>query len=102
MIHFMKHSALLSYVFLILWAAPSYGNNDPHPDTLRVMSYNTWYVFAKGKEQPAGKAFVKSQTPDVVALQELTNIKPEKLQEFATAWDHPHSSLLKTNGFSVG
>ena len=66
------------------------------------MTYNTWYVFANGDEQTAGKAFVKSQTPDVVGLQELTDIKPAKLQELATAWDHPHSSLLKTSGFSVG
>ena len=76
--------------------------DDPHPDLLRVMTYNTWYVFAKGNEQTAGKAFVKSQTPDVVGLQELTDIKPAKLQELATAWEHPHSSLLKTSGFSVG
>ena len=71
-------------------------------DTLRVMSYNIWYVFAKGKEQEAGKRWVASQSPDVVSLQELTNIKPEKLQELANGWNHPHSSLLKTKGFSVG
>lgn len=76
--------------------------SDPHPGLLRVMTYNTWYVFNEGKEQTAGKAFVKSQTPDVVGLQELTNIKPAKLQELGTAWEHPHSSLLKTSGFSVG
>lgn len=96
----MKHLGRLLVFFLALVSA-SYAE-DPHPDTLRVMSYNTWYVFAEGKEQPAGKEFVKSYTPDVVALQELTNIKAEKLQEFATAWNHQHSSLLKTKGFSVG
>ncbi len=96
----MKHIVLiLSLIFgssLPLMAA------DPHPDILRVMSYNTWYVFAKGQEQKAGMKWVGSRTPDVVALQELTNIKPDKLQEFATAWGHDHSSLLKTSGFSVG
>ncbi|MGC6465609.1 MAG: endonuclease/exonuclease/phosphatase family protein [Akkermansiaceae bacterium] len=75
---------------------------DPHPKTLRVMAYNIWYVFAKGKAQAEGKQWVASQTPDVVALQELTDIQPEKLQELATAWNHPHSALLKTKGFSVG
>ncbi|NWK55969.1 endonuclease/exonuclease/phosphatase family protein [Verrucomicrobiaceae bacterium N1E253] len=75
---------------------------DPHPETLRVMSYNTWYVFAKGKAIEAGGKWIHSQTPDVVALQELTNIKPEKLEQLAASWGHNHSSLLKTSGFSVG
>ena len=61
-------------------------NQDPHPDVLRVMTYNTWYVFAKGKEVPKGKAWVKSQTPDVVALQELTNIQPDTLRELGESW----------------
>lgn len=96
----MKHLGLL-FILFVAPVIPLHAD-DPHPDTLRVMSYNTWYVFAEGREQPAGKEFVKSHTPDVVALQELTNIKEEKLQEFASAWDHPHSCLLKTKGFSVG
>ncbi|MEN8865975.1 MAG: endonuclease/exonuclease/phosphatase family protein [Akkermansiaceae bacterium] len=88
-------------ILLLAIVCPVYAG-DPHPNTLRVMSYNTWYVFAKGKAQSAGKDFVRLQSPDVVALQELTNIKAEKLKEFAAAWGHPHSCLLKTRGFSVG
>lgn len=76
--------------------------SDPHPRLLRVMTYNTWYVFDHGQEQAAGRAFVKSKTPDVVGLQELTNIKPAKLKELGAAWEHPNCSLLKTSGFSVG
>ena len=75
---------------------------DPHPDTLRVLSYNTWYVFNHKKEITAGKKWVNEQTPDIVALQELTSIKPELLQSFAESWSHPHSALLKSSGFSVG
>ena len=75
---------------------------DPHPDTLRVMTYNVWYAFEEGKAKAEGLEWVHSQTPDVVALQELTNIKPTELQAFATAWGHGHSALLKTSGFSVG
>lgn len=75
---------------------------DPHPDTLRVITYNTWYVFNHQKEIDAGKHWLKNQTPDIVALQELTNIKPALLQSFAESWDHPHSALLKSSGFSVG
>ena len=75
---------------------------DPHPEVLRVMTYNIWYVFAHGEEIEAGKEWVDSQTPDVVALQELTHIRSETLQGLADGWGHPHSSLLKTSGFSVG
>lgn len=102
-------SIALARVFLsVLSTQTVFSSEDPHPDTLRVMSYNTWYVFGarndyvKADQRPDPKKWVKSQTPDVMALQELTNIKPEKLEEFAAAWGHQHSSLLKTSGFSVG
>ena len=75
---------------------------DPHPETLRVISYNVWYVFNHGKQIKEGQAWLKSHAPDVVALQELTDIKPEKLEQLAAGWDHPNSVLLKTSGFSVG
>lgn len=93
---------LLGLISLSAGAQNGPNDEDPHPETLRVMTYNIWYVFNHGKAQVEGKQWVASQTPDVVALQELTNIKPAKLQELATAWGHPHSSLLKTRGFSVG
>ena len=99
------HTSQLAFVLAVITALqvtrPA-SAEDPHPDILRVMSYNIWYVFAKGEAEEAGQAWVHSQTPDVVALQELTNIAPQKLQDLAAAWEHPHSSLLKTKGFSVG
>ncbi|MEM7475993.1 MAG: endonuclease/exonuclease/phosphatase family protein [Planctomycetota bacterium] len=71
------------------------------------MSYNTWYAFTARHEyvtldKADPEAWVLSQQPDVVGLQELTDIKPERLQELAEAWGHQNSSLLKTSGFSVG
>jgi len=45
---------------------------DSHPKTLRVISDNTWYLFHKKKEMKAGENWLKKQTPDIVALQELT------------------------------
>ena len=102
-------SIVLARVFLsVLSTQTVFSSEDPHPDTLRVMSYNTWYVFgARNKyveadQRPDPAKWVKSQAPDVVALQELTNIEPERLKEFAAAWGHQYSSLLKTSGFSVG
>lgn len=75
---------------------------DPHPDTLRVISYNTLYVFNEKKEMKAGKEWLKERTPDIVGLQELTGIKPELLQTMGESWGHQHSLLLKSSGFSVG
>ncbi len=71
-------------------------------ESIKVMSYNTYYVFDHGEQIEAGKRWVRSMRPDVVALQELTNIKAETLQGLAEGWGHEYSSLLKTRGFSVG
>ena len=71
-------------------------------DRHRVITYNCWYVFNHKKEIDAGTKWLKEQDPDVVALQELTSIKPEYLADLAKRWDHTHSALLKTGGFSVG
>jgi len=92
--------AILSLTFLSSRAEPI--SQDPHPQILRVMTYNTWYVFAKGKAEDLGKQWIASQSPDIVALQELTSIQPEKLEQLSASWHHSHSSLLKTQGFSVG
>lgn len=74
--------------------------NDAHG--LRVMTYNTYYVFNKGEEETAGIEWVKSRNPDLVGLQELTDIPPERLTKMGKGWGHDHTALLKTSGFSVG
>lgn len=74
----------------------------PPGEPLRILSYNTYYVFSKGTEVEAGSAWVAEQAPDVVALQELTDISHDRLTELAASWGHRHSALLKTSGFSVG
>lgn len=71
-------------------------------DLLRVMTYNTYYVFDKGKEEAAGIEWIKSRNPDVLGLQELTDIPPERLATMGKGWGHEHSVLLKTSGYSVG
>jgi exodeoxyribonuclease-3 len=101
----MKHHLLYPFIFIFAMSAvlsAADNTKDPHPKTLRVISYNTWYVFNHKKEVAAGKKWMKEQTPDIVALQELTGIKPALLQSFAESWGHKHSSLLKSSGFSVG
>ncbi|YCM43374.1 endonuclease/exonuclease/phosphatase family protein [Verrucomicrobiaceae bacterium 227] len=91
-------TAFFSFSINLAPAAPL----EPLADNLRVISYNTWYVFNHGKETEAGKTWLKTQKPDLVALQELTNIKPERLQALGESWHHQYSALLKSSGFSVG
>ncbi|HCO83277.1 MAG TPA: hypothetical protein DIT95_07065 [Arenibacter sp.] len=71
----------------------------------KIITYNIWNGYDWGKDQERrGKVqnWISSQTPDVVALQELCAYTPEKLQEDANAWGHGYSVLLKTTGYSVG
>ena len=96
---------LLGLAFLFgnasLQARPSTVEGDQRA-TLRVLCYNTYYVFSNGTEVEAATAWISEQAPDVVALQELTNIEDARLAELAAGWGHGHSALLKTSGFSVG
>lgn len=82
-------------------AAPGI-EEDPHPSTFRVMTYNIWGVFNDRKSLEDGQAWVRSQTPDVVALQELTDTKRQNLKDIALTWGHEHSVLQKTSGYPVG
>jgi endonuclease/exonuclease/phosphatase family metal-dependent hydrolase len=75
---------------------------DPHPATLRVLTYNTWFTFNEQKAKARGIQLIKNETPDITVLQELVDIQPDLLQSLAESWGHPHSSLQKTKGYSVG
>jgi endonuclease/exonuclease/phosphatase family metal-dependent hydrolase len=74
-------------------------------DHLKVLTYNIWNGYDWGKD--AGRRaevarWIKGQGADIVALQELCNYTPGKLEEDAEVWGHPYSVLLKTTGYSVG
>jgi len=45
---------------------------------------------------------MRTQTPDIVFLQELNEYTPEQLQADAASWGHSHSALLKEEGFPTG
>lgn len=71
---------------------------------LKVITHNVWYGFTK-KPEPRHQnwlAWMSSQSPDVVSLQELNGYTPTKLAEDAAAWGHPYTVLLKTDGFPTG
>lgn len=71
----------------------------------KVITYNIWNGFDWGKDSTRRlkyQEWVTGQVPDFVALQELCQYTPAKLQEDAKVWGHPYSVLLKTTGYSVG
>lgn len=77
---------------------------EPTPQTLKLITHNVWYGFTK-KPEPRyeqWRAWMPKQNPDVVCLQELNGYTAEKLAADAAAWSHPHSVLLKEDGFPTG
>jgi endonuclease/exonuclease/phosphatase family metal-dependent hydrolase len=68
----------------------------------KVISWNVLYGFNHGSRVTEGQEWLRKQQPDVVALQELNGFDEKKLAETALAWGHPHSAILKTDGFPVG
>ena len=77
---------------------------DESPRTLRLVTHNVFYGFTKRAEPRYSewKRWMAAQAPDVVSLQELNGYTPERLSADAAAWGHPHSVLLKPDGFSTG
>jgi exodeoxyribonuclease-3 len=73
--------------------------------TLKVISYNIWNGFDWGKDNIRKNnlvSWVKSQNPDVFALQELCGYTQELLLEDAKKWGHSYAEILKTSGYPVG
>jgi len=70
--------------------------------TIKIMTYNIWNGFDWGKDTLRKKnltEWIKKQSPDVLALQELCGYTEEKLKEDALKWGHQYVKILKTNGY---
>lgn len=76
----------------------------PAPHSLRILTHNVYYGFTKraSPRYENWKRWMAAQAPDIVSLQELNEYTPEKLATDAQAWGHPHSVLLKPDGFATG
>ncbi len=101
----MKHQLRKLFFCLALYITTGSG----HGGELKLLTYNVWYGFTTDAPgHPAEQRhlefrnWVKSQAPDIVALQELNGYTDEKLKADAAAWGHPYSALLKTDGFPTG
>lgn len=95
--------------FLVTTLALLSFNNEPKPikasKTFKVISYNIWNGFEWGKDKDRkGKfvSWVKTQAPDVMALQELCGYTQEQLLTDAKKWGHNYAEIVKTSGYPVG
>jgi len=99
----MMKFVLLMWCLAFVVLSPSVTAEEP-PDTLKIVTHNVWYGFTRRGEprHSQWQRWMAAQSPDVVALQELNGYTPDRLAADAKAWGHPHSVLLKEDGFPTG
>jgi len=91
--------------FVVICSFQDQMGTPEEPSTLKVISYNIWNGFEWGKDLERREkliAWINSQNPDVVALQELCGYTKEKLLKDAIRWGHSYAEILKTSGYPVG
>ncbi|MFT7162265.1 MAG: exodeoxyribonuclease-3 [Bacteroidia bacterium] len=98
-----KITFIISLVLLCSFQSKAYSQESG--TSLKVVTYNIWNGFEWGKDDARKDkltAWVKSQNPDVLALQELCGYTQEKLRADAKKWGHSYAEILKTTGYPVG
>lgn len=78
---------------------------NPVYEKIRVISYNIFNGFDWGKDEDRIERFVswiRSQDPEILAMQELCGFTQESLSVLAQQWGHPYTVILKENGYPVG
>ena len=97
-------TAMLVFLVFVFYSCNEDGKRLNHEcDPLKIISYNVWYGFTKVPERKKPWiSWMKEQQPDIVSLQELNEYTPEKLAADAENYGHPHSVLLKEEGFPTG
>jgi len=100
-----NQETIMRYILLCLICFIVYSSSFAQGDGLKVITYNIWNGYDWGKDEDRRhrtNSWIASQTPTIVALQELCNYTSGKLAEDAASWGHEYSVLLKTSGYSVG
>ena len=93
------------FLFLLLYVSfyLSCFSNAQDNKNIRVLTYNVWYGFTKKPDRKKEWIkYIKSLKSDIIALQELNNYTEEGLAKDAKSWGHPHTALLKEDGFPTG
>ena len=78
----------------------------PGKEKLRIFSYNILEGFSHQTDQDRMNRvaeWVKSKSPDIIALQELNSFSSANLSSLAKQWGHPYSAIVKERrGCPVG
>lgn len=97
---------IVSLIIIILGGASwskAEGAKPLEDSHLKILTHNVWYGFTKVPDRKARWLdWMKSQDADVVFLQELNEYRAEMLEADAAVWGHPHTVLLKEEGFPTG
>lgn len=109
MIRLINNSFLLFLLSLFVFTGANAQNleRDWRTDRqkIKIISYNIMDGFSNGADKDRiarFTAWVKEQSPDVLALNELCGFTEAKLKELATGYGHPYAAIVKENGYPVG
>lgn len=68
---------------------------------LKVMTYNTFAHFGQRKRVHETAGWLRAQRPDLLALQELSNITRDELADLARSWGHSHAAVMSETGSTL-
>lgn len=109
MIRLINNSFLLFLLSLFVFTGANAQNleRDWRTDRqkIKIISYNIMDGFSNGADKDRiarFTAWVKEQSPDVLALNELCGFTEAKLKELAAGYGHPYAAIVKENGYPVG
>ena len=72
---------------------------------IKIISYNIMDGFSNGSDKDRiarFTAWVKEQSPDVLALNELCGFTEARLKELAASYGHPYAAIVEEYGYPVG
>jgi len=67
----------------------------------RVVTWNVLRGFLDRTQTEPARAWLRAQSPDVVALQEVNGFTASKLAAVSAGWGHPHAVMAKEHGYPV-
>lgn len=92
----MRINRIINCVILLIGLCCATGSF-AQENTLKLISYNVYWGMKQDstKNKSAFAEWIKTQNPDILALQEMNGFTQQKLQDFARSYGHPYAILLK-------
>jgi len=80
----------------------AFANTPGRTSGLKVITYNTFDHFAQGTRKQETVGWLREQRPDILALQELSNLTNDALADLSRGWGHGHAAVLREAGWTLG